>query len=62
MVLGRGADPPLLDCSRPRRSSYPTDVAEIYKAEEESGKKKVGGAAPGWSGKRVVASTHDNSV
>jgi len=46
----------------PLAASKPANVLEIEAAEEASGKKKVGGATPGWSGKRVVASTHDNSV
>ena len=43
-------------------ASKPTAVLEAEAAEEAKGKKKVGGATPGWTGKRVVASTHDNSV
>lgn len=40
----------------------PANVLEAEAAEEASGKKKIGGDKPGWSDKRVVASTHDNSV
>jgi hypothetical protein len=46
----------------PLAASKPADVLEAEAAEEASGKKKIGGATPGWSDKRVVASVHDNSV
>jgi len=43
-------------------AAKPATVLEAEAAEEASGKKKVGGDKPGWSGKRVVATVHDNSV
>ena len=35
---------------------------EYPSKEEASGKKKIGGATPGWTGKRSIATTHDNSI
>ena len=43
-------------------ASKPTNVLEVEAAVEASGKNKIGGGNPGWTDKRTVASTHDNSV
>ena len=37
-------------------------VKEAEQAEKDSGKFKVGGGTPGWTDKRVLGKTHDNSI
>ena len=45
-----------------RRAAKPANVKEAEEAEEASGKKKIGGDKPGWTDKRVLGKTHDNSI